>query len=108
MLTANRLLRRTVIGVASAALFLSGCAKTSVPAKWIGGAGREQWGRDDWECTRDSRTIGPSSFNNPWGADRAERQAQRLYTQCMESKGYTLVCPDGMHLNNDRDKCRPD
>jgi len=103
-----RLQRLLTVSIVSGLLLVNGCAKTSVPAKWTGGSGREQWGRDNWECTRDSRTIGPSAFNNPWGADRAERQAQRLYIQCMESKGYTPTCPDGMHLNDDRDKCKPD
>ena len=38
----------------------------------------------------------------------AKENAQKLYVMCMESKGYRLTCPPAMHLNDDRDKCKPD
>jgi hypothetical protein len=78
-------------------LVLAGCASTT---RWTrpdrppeGSPERaaylEQFRRDDWECTRDSRTIGGGAGVAGIAAMvEARGQARRLYAQCMEAKGW--------------------
>jgi hypothetical protein len=90
-------------------IILGGCASTSEPVRWIGGKGDVQtFKRDSWECSRDSRAYGPSWGDNPFLARRTEKLVARSFYTCMEGHGYTATCPDGMHFNDDRDKCKPD
>jgi hypothetical protein len=49
----------------------------------------DQFRRDNYECTRDSTTYGGGSgLAGAVAMMSAQRQANALYKQCMESKGY--------------------
>lgn len=48
-----------------------------------------QFKRDSWECSRDSTTFGGGSgLVGVMFILAARSQSQKLYNQCMESKGY--------------------
>ena len=95
------------ISLAIDLLLLTGWATTSYPPKWVGDS--TGYARANYECTRDSRTYyGGTGWALLEAEIRAKRQTQVLYQMCMESHGYQAVCPTGYHLNDDRDKCKPD
>ncbi len=95
------------ISLVSYLLLLIGCAATSVSRQWAGDTGN--FAAANYECMRDSRTpYGGSGWGLVAAGAQAKHQARVLYQMCMESKGYQPVCPTGYHLNDDRDKCKPD
>lgn len=63
---------------------IAGCASPTYVA-----ADRDQFRRDSYECSRDSRTYGGGSgIIGALMIINAQNQAQAMYEKCMESKGY--------------------
>jgi hypothetical protein len=89
-------------GVAAAlvAVLLSGCA-THVQPIWtgrhgpIGDEGQDQFRRDVYRCTQESRTVASGGGSGLIGiaimasvAQQAQAQANNLYLMCMDAAGY--------------------
>ena len=79
-----------LLTVVLCALTLAGCASEMV---WTRQSFTQQeFRRDDYECGRDSRTFGGGSgVIGGIMIIQAQRQADRMYRDCMLAKGWTLV-----------------
>ena len=68
-------------------VLLTGCASKIV---WSGADSDAAFKRDNYECSRDSRTYaGGSGLVGAIALIGARSQANKIYRECMESKGYT-------------------
>ena len=83
----SRSLACTTTTVITLALsLLAGCSGTTI---WTHPEGTAGFKRDSWECVRDSRTYGGGSgLIGAVAILGAQAQANALYAQCLESKGY--------------------
>ncbi len=98
-------------------LAFAACTTLDPRPTWNADVSREQFMRDNYECTRDSRTQpspgpviiggGPGVFVDTSGL-RAREKSEELHAMCMESKGYVQQCPPGTSLHPERYKCKPD
>ncbi len=81
---------KKVLLMLSVVMLLGGCANT--PKVWTKeGATQEDFKQDNHECVRQSRASWSGGESDEVGRASAKLQANKLYKECMESKGYTLV-----------------
>lgn len=79
------------------ALILGGCITPAVTTWSLNGNSLAQFRRDAYACSRDARMSTYDGPNSLSGMLDAQSNANSLYNQCMESKGYT---PANHYSNN--------
>lgn len=87
---------RLILGVMALLLLvlLEGCAK---PIVWTKSSFTEQeFQKDDYECQRDAKMAHPPAYFGGGLAGAAaaigyQKEGERFYRQCMESKGWQAV-----------------
>ncbi len=81
---------KNVLFMLAVVMLLGGCASTK--KVWTKqDITQEEFKRDNDECVRQSRVSWSGGESDEIGRASARLQANKLYKECMESKGYALV-----------------